>query len=144
MTHEINPPYYAPYSFLVTNWVNDSESDPTVVHGFNVTTYGPNGNISVCPAPSVVCVVWIAGVFPWNMLTGGCLYGPGCGVTLGAAILGGTEPYTYSWSFGDGTPASTQATPLHEYAGPGQYTVSLTVTDSQKNQATSQFTLTIA
>jgi len=42
---------------------------------------------------------------------------------------GGLGPYTYSWSFGDGS-SSTDQSPKHAYPGPGRYNVSLTVTDS--------------
>lgn len=37
---------------------------------------------------------------------------------------------TFQWSFGDGN-TSTQVNPSHVYAGPGQYTVTLVVSDSQ-------------
>ena len=46
---------------------------------------------------------------------------------LGYAF-GGTEPYTYSWNFGDGT-TSSQQDPVHTYDSKGKYTVTLTVTD---------------
>ncbi len=39
------------------------------------------------------------------------------------------NPTTWSWNFGDGNSASTQ-NPVHEYADPGTYTVSLTVTNA--------------
>ena len=42
---------------------------------------------------------------------------------------GGTQPYSYSWAFGDGATSSSQ-NPSHTYANPGSYTSTLTVTDS--------------
>ncbi|MFA6060277.1 MAG: PKD domain-containing protein, partial [Taibaiella sp.] len=43
----------------------------------------------------------------------------------------GTTPYTsISWSFGDGTPESTQANPSHTYAASGTYNVCVTVTNA--------------
>ena len=37
--------------------------------------------------------------------------------------------YTYLWDFGDGT-TSTEEDPVHIYASPGIYTVTLTATNS--------------
>ncbi len=42
----------------------------------------------------------------------------------------GDLPLAYAWTFGDGQSASG-ATPLHLYATPGSYTVTLTVTDAR-------------
>lgn len=42
-------------------------------------------------------------------------------------------PGTYSWSFGDGSPAATSTSVFHTYAAPGSYTVSLSVTDAGGN-----------
>ncbi|MEO1272959.1 MAG: PKD domain-containing protein, partial [Myxococcota bacterium] len=38
---------------------------------------------------------------------------------------------SWSWDFGDGSPVSTDASPTHSYLDPGQYTVTLTVTDNE-------------
>lgn len=42
---------------------------------------------------------------------------------------GGTAPFTYAWSFGDGN-TSTTANPTHTYNAPGPFTVCLVITDS--------------
>nr|MDO8088569.1 PKD domain-containing protein [Candidatus Sigynarchaeum springense] len=42
----------------------------------------------------------------------------------------GTLPSTFSWDFGDGSPASSEQDPSHVYTSAGTYTVSLTVTDA--------------
>lgn len=44
---------------------------------------------------------------------------------------GGVAPYSFMWDFGDGTPASNEQNPQHQYAAPGFYTVRLSVIDSQ-------------
>jgi PKD repeat protein len=43
---------------------------------------------------------------------------------------GGTGTYTWDWDFGDTTAHSSQQNPAHSYAAPGNYTVTLTVTDN--------------
>jgi hypothetical protein len=51
------------------------------------------------------------------------------GVEFGAAVSGGTPPYTYSWTFGDGQ-ADSGASPSHTYQNPGTYTAMVTATDN--------------
>jgi len=55
-------------------------------------------------------------------------------VSFSANISGGTPPYTYRWSFGDGN-ASMQPNPTHTYAASGRYPVQLTVEDNATNRA---------
>jgi outer membrane protein assembly factor BamB/PKD repeat protein len=43
-----------------------------------------------------------------------------------ATIHGGLGPFTYQWSFGDGT-TSAEASPEHTFSAPGNYTLNLTV-----------------
>jgi Ca2+-binding RTX toxin-like protein len=43
---------------------------------------------------------------------------------------GGIEPYTFSWDFGDGSPQSNEQNTEHTFVNPGEFTVTLTVTDS--------------
>ena len=41
------------------------------------------------------------------------------------------DELTYSWDFGDGSPASTQQNPSHTYQAPGEYDAVLTVSDGE-------------
>ncbi len=62
-------------------------------------------------------------------------------VSFTGAAQGGYPPYTYSWNFGDGSPVSTAQDPLHTYAVPGMYTVTLTILDSRGDRTTSSLTI---
>ena len=58
-----------------------------------------------------------------------------CGlVPLNVCFTGGasngTPPYTYTWTFGDGSPVSHEQNPCHAYTTAKPYTVVLSVTDS--------------
>jgi glucose/arabinose dehydrogenase len=41
------------------------------------------------------------------------------------------DPLSYSWDFGDGSPTTSEPSPLHTYSVKGTYTARLTVTDSR-------------
>jgi PKD repeat protein len=47
-----------------------------------------------------------------------------------ADVEGGKAPLTYKWSFGDGTPDSTEPNPVHVYQKAGRYQADLEVKDS--------------
>jgi PKD repeat protein len=58
-----------------------------------------------------------------------------------------TDAVSYSWNFGDNTPASTEASPTHTYAVKGKYTVTLTATGaggSTPSTKTTQLTLVVS
>jgi hypothetical protein len=55
---------------------------------------------------------------------------------------GGTTPYTWAWTFGDGGTAVVQ-NPTHTYTTAGTYNVTLTVTDAVAGTATDTTTATI-
>jgi hypothetical protein len=69
----------------------------------------------------------------------------GCGnlpavVSFQSNTTGGNPPYSYQWSFGDGTPNATQANPDHAYAAFGSYSVELKVSDALHESAYSNIT----
>jgi hypothetical protein len=47
-------------------------------------------------------------------------------------IIGGFQPYSYAWDFGDGS-TSTEGAPQHAYKKKGTYTVSVKITDDHGN-----------
>jgi PKD repeat protein len=51
-------------------------------------------------------------------------------VQFNADIEGGTPPLTIKWTFGDGTPPSSEANPAHTYAAAGSFRADLEVADS--------------
>lgn len=53
------------------------------------------------------------------------------------------DPLTYAWTFGDGDTGSGAA-PSHAYAAPGDYLVSVSVTDPTGRTATSNLTVTVS
>src|SRR2546422_9316869 len=67
----------------------------------------------------------------------------GTTVAFTALASGGTAPYSYSWSFGDGTSA-TGASPTHTYSNVGPYNVTLTTTDSNGATSSSAQQITVS
>lgn len=56
-------------------------------------------------------------------------------IAFASNVYGGTSPYAYAWTFGDGG-TSNVANPTHVYASAGTYGVSFTVTDGVSATAT--------
>lgn len=56
-----------------------------------------------------------------------------------STVEDGTEPYTYLWDFGDGSPTSTEATPTHVYKSEGDYTAVLKVKDAKGLWGTEEY-----
>jgi len=49
-------------------------------------------------------------------------------------VFGGVQPYTYLWDFGNGD-TSAEPNPVYSYDAVGNFTVTLTVTDSASNES---------
>ncbi len=66
----------------------------------------------------------------------------GVAVAFTGSVAGGTGPYSWFWTFGDGS-TSTLASPSHAYATPGSYLVSVTVTDAVGSSTSGSSSLTV-
>src|SRR3712207_3456490 len=60
-----------------------------------------------------------------------------------ANLTGGTEPYTYVWSFGDGSEGSDEQNPVYTFDEAGTYNVTLTVTDTDQNEASDSLEINV-
>ncbi|MBW6491252.1 MAG: HYR domain-containing protein [Lentimicrobium sp.] len=79
----------------------------------------------LCVEQVVIVNIPLSVGFQYNL---GCNLGSGTPVSFNSVVDGGDGNYTYFWAFGDGA-TSTAANPIHSYANPGVYVVSLTVID---------------
>ncbi|WP_329056243.1 PKD domain-containing protein [Amycolatopsis sp. NBC_01488] len=91
--------------------------------------------------------LWVQGATPLSATAGAS---PTTGnapltVSFTGSATGGLAPYAYSWNFGDGSAASTAQNPGHTYNAAGNYTATLTVTDSASpaHTATSSVAVTV-
>src|SRR2546425_6325748 len=67
----------------------------------------------------------------------------GQSISFSASASGGTPPYIYSWTFGDGVGTSSAQSPTYSYSSPGSYVVVLLTTDSVGATATAFNIVTI-
>ena len=64
-------------------------------------------------------------------------------VSFNGSATGGTSPYAFGWSFGDGAASATQ-NPSHTYTAAGTYTATLTVRDAVAAVSSSTVTVVVS
>src|SRR5262249_56543352 len=102
----------------------------------------PNNNIGLATFPMTTADqaalgdpledLWIQGTTPLSATASAAPTTGNAPLTVAftGSATGGTAPYSFSWNFGDGSPASTLQNPSHTYSTAGTYTATLTVTDT--------------
>ena len=113
-------PYSAPGTYTATLTVHDSATQ-TCTKSVTITATGVTCNASANPLTGPApLLVWFS-----------------------SSPSGGMAPYTFSWSFGDGSPVNAQQNPSHYYNPAGTYTAQLTVHDSSSPQLSCSQSLVI-
>ena len=67
----------------------------------------------------------------------------GASISFTGTVIGGVEPYSWNWNFGDGENSSVQ-NPTHTYNTPGEYIITLYVSDSQGSEGVGTTTAIIS
>ncbi|MDE1836387.1 MAG: PKD domain-containing protein [Euryarchaeota archaeon] len=67
----------------------------------------------------------------------------GMSIALTSTVLGGSSPYSYSWTFGDGSAGSSISDPSHLYASAALYPVRLNVSDPTGDQGTAEINISV-
>jgi PKD repeat protein len=131
---------------------------PSAATTAEMTTTAPSGSLAPRPLPTPVSqvfdsfelltVVPTAGEEPpfnVEIISSGTIIDGVAPATyeFEANVIGGTEPYTYSWNFGDGSEESNEETVEHTFEEPGLYNVALTLTDAQGRSAFDTIAITV-
>jgi len=98
-------------TYLATLTVTDTSGNVTTAHAQVSVTSSVSGSLQATASTTVT-----SGVAPLT-------------VNFHAGVAGGTAPFDYLWSFGDGA-ASTEAAPSFVYTAAGSYAAILVVTDA--------------
>ncbi len=134
-----------PYNFSWDFGDGSNGTDATVTHAFasagtfSVTlTATDSANSTATATKSVVVTGVLIADFTFNPT----LPAAHESIAFSASASGGTSPYTYGWTFGDGGTGSG-ASVSHAYSTAGSYTVTLTVSDSAGHTTTASHTVPV-
>ena len=136
----------APYTFSWDFGDSATASGSTASHAYNtageysvVMTVGDSaGHVT-----TVVHTITVSAALSASISYTPTNPGPLTPIQFTASTTGGTQPFAYSWDFGDGT-TGTGSPVSHSYLLPGTYTLTLTVTDASGQTATASATVTVS
>ena len=136
------------FSATGTAQVYQLTSANTISHLSDLSFTGSTVNFTA-PAQSITLLVLPAGTpnTPPIAVASGTPISGNAPLTVNFSSSGSSDPdgsiTGYSWNFGDGTQASTNASPSHVYQSAGNFTAVLTVTDDRGATAAAQVAITV-
>ncbi len=134
-TYPATAPGCAGYGFSYWKVSGGLSLSGNMTSKINVTVAG-NGTLSDVYTVLNLVPLQAFGTVTSVKLLGSCTAGfSGGNVSFSGSASGGTPPYVFSWSFGDGSPNQTGQDVSHTYGQVGAWRANLTVTDSQGVQA---------
>jgi phosphatidylinositol-3-phosphatase len=125
-------------SFVTTNPYNHYSFTRTVETNWNLASLSTN-DAAATPMTEFFTYTPPSVSFTYTPANPGLLQT----IQFNATVIGGTQPYSYAWDFGDGSTASG-STASHSYILPGTYTVAITVKDGVGQSATASKTVTVS
>lgn len=111
---------------------------------FKIRSYGPPTYLNKCPVesePGPALKVVPSGALHLDVQANDSLGPLTSPFAFSASIWGGVGAVSCQWDFGDGA-TGTGPSLSHQYAGPGEYTVTVTATDSMGASATAGMLVT--
>ena len=126
-----------PYSYLWEFGDSTEATGATEVHSYPAGQYVATLVVTDAAGHNSTTRVNVTSLTPISATASA---GPSVGVgpllvTFQSTGHGGLSPYSYDWSFGDGS-SGAGSQPTHTFARAGNYTANVTVTDSLGNSAT--------
>jgi len=119
-----NHTYPVSGTYTVQLTVTDSSSPVKTANASTTITANPSVmTVAITPSP-------VSGTAPLN-------------VNFTSSVSGGVAPFYYAWSFGDGN-LSVLPNPTNLYSVGGNYTATLSLTDSASNHATNSVVIPVA
>ncbi len=124
----------APFSYAWTFGDGGSSTSQSPSHTYTAAgTYHPSLTITDAAGRTASATTAAITVSPALTATSAASATSGTApmaINFTGSPAGGLPPYTYAWSFGDGSAGSSLQNPTHTYATAGTFSVVLTVTDA--------------
>ncbi|MCI4366326.1 MAG: PKD domain-containing protein [Thermoplasmata archaeon] len=138
-------PSNASWSFNGTAWLPLGATGAPGPHEYGVSAWDPVDHTYVVAGgwPAFTTTDVLSAPLTVVSVVGPATTEVGELTSVGATVIGGVPMRSYVWDWGDGTITPGDLNSTHQYAVPGQYTVSVTATDAETNVASANTSITV-